>query len=397
MMIKYEKEIINKLLDKYEKSKSFTGDNKVNQNFSVKVAALFSKYNDHSDYDVFNSVNEAVDILVRKNLVIAKQNAARLHDIISLNLENIETAYNYIGRKSKKNINEKVIELLEKYKVKNEILSAYCNEQFERINRNKSVEYFNGDLTELEYILTACCGLLNVNVETYQRDFSVKVFRDSKIFENISSKVINLMFQYGDFPEKEAVLGNLNIVKNPTYINFKGAGSITLAEQKIDLARINGDIAISSLAIEDIDYINVTGNSVITIENLTSFHAFKDNNMLVIYLGGYHNSIRRQFVKKTHKQNPNVKYYHFGDIDAGGFYILEHLKRETGVGFIPYKMNIDTLKKHIKYTKPLTDNDRVRLSNLLNSQYKEVITYMLENNCKLEQESIDASKDLEDI
>jgi hypothetical protein len=391
MMTKYENEIINKLIDKYEKSKSFIGDNKVNQNFSVKVTSLFPKYNDHSNYDVFNCVNEAINILARKNLVISKQNEAHLYNSITLDLDNLEAAYNYIGRKSKKNINEKVIELLEKYKVKNEILNGYCNEQFERISRNKSVEYFNGDLTELEHILTACYELSNVSIETFQRDFSVKVFRNSKIFESISSKIINLMFQYGDFPEKDAVLGNLNVVKNPTYINFKGAGLITLAGQKIDLTKINGDIAISSLAIGDIDYINVTGNSVITIENLTSFHTFNDNNMLVIYLGGYHNRIRRQFIKKTYKQNPNVKYYHFGDIDAGGFYILEHLKRETGVEFIPYKMDLGTLKEHIKYSKTLTENDRVRLSNLLNTQYKEVITYMIENNCKLEQESIDVS------
>ncbi len=391
MINKYEKEIINKLLDKYEKSKSFIGENKVNQKFSVKVSALFPKYIDHSNYDVFNDVNEAIDVLVRKNLVVSKQNASHLYNNVDLKLENIEEGYNYIGRKSKRNINENVLNLLEKYKTKNEILMSYCNEQFERVRGNKSIEYFNGNLTELENILVACDSLFNVKIETFQRDFSVRVFKDSKIFENIKSKVINLLFQYGDFPEKESVLGNLNIVKNPTYINFKGAGTVTIANQMIDLSKINGDIAISSLAIEDIESIKVTGSSVITIENLTSFHTFNDNNMLIIYLGGYHNRIRREFIKKLYKQNPDVEYYHFGDIDAGGFYILEHLKRETSVEFVPYMMDVQTLKEHIKYSKSLTENDRVRLSNLLDSQYKDVITYMLENNCKIEQETIDIS------
>ncbi len=110
--------------------------------------------------------------------------------------------------------------------------------------------------------------------------------------------------------------------------------------------------------------------------------------MFVIYLGGYHNSVRREFIKKLYQQNPNIHFYHFGDIDAGGFYILEHLKRQTGVDFKPYKMDIATLKEYYCYSKKLTDNDHDRLAKLKDSPYNEVISYMLENNCKLEQEAI---------
>jgi hypothetical protein len=388
MINQYEKEIINKLIDKFENSKSFIGENKVNQKFSVKTESLFPQYSNHSNFNVFSEVNDAVDILIRKNIVTSEQNAAHLYNNIALNLNNIELAYNYIGRYPKKDLNEKLIALLNKYSTKNQILSGYCISQIDRINSNKTVEHFTGNFIELENVLIACFELFNVNKETFKRDFSIRIFKDSKMFENIENKVINILYQYGDFSEREAVLGELNIVKNPTYINFKGAGTLTLGNQEIDLRKINGDIAISSLAINDIDKINATGSSVITIENLTSFHAFNDKNKLVIYLGGYHNKIRRDFIKLLYYQNPNVNYYHFGDIDAGGFHILEHLKRETGVNFIPYKMDIETLKDHIKYAKKLTENDRIRLVKLLNTQYNEVVNYMLENNCKLEQESI---------
>lgn len=53
MINKYESIILNKLLDKYEKSKSFIGDNKVNQRFSIKIFSLFSNYADHSNFEVF--------------------------------------------------------------------------------------------------------------------------------------------------------------------------------------------------------------------------------------------------------------------------------------------------------------------------------------------------------
>ena len=43
-MTKYESIILNALLDRYERSKSFIGDNKVNQQFTVKLVKLFEKY-----------------------------------------------------------------------------------------------------------------------------------------------------------------------------------------------------------------------------------------------------------------------------------------------------------------------------------------------------------------
>lgn len=60
-MIKYEKQILNVLLDKYEGSKSFIGTNQVNQSFTCKVAQMFPKYKDDSEYELFCAINEAVN------------------------------------------------------------------------------------------------------------------------------------------------------------------------------------------------------------------------------------------------------------------------------------------------------------------------------------------------
>ena len=68
-MTKYEKQILNVLIDKYESSKSFIGTNQVNQSFTCKVDQLFPKYKDDSEYDLFCAVNESIDILDRKSVV----------------------------------------------------------------------------------------------------------------------------------------------------------------------------------------------------------------------------------------------------------------------------------------------------------------------------------------
>ena len=388
MRNRFESLIINKLLDKFERSKSFIGDNKVNQRFIVKVSSLFPQYEDHSNYEAFNSINEAIDILARKQFVFAEANSAKVFKDIVLNLNSLEQAYKYVGRSPKKDTHSSVLHLMEKYKSRNAILLKYCIAQCERIALNKPVQFFNNDLSELENILIAVDELLKVDIETFVRDFSIRVFKDSKIFEVLSSKVINLLYEYGNFPEKEQVIGNLNIIKNPTYVNFKGSGSITLNEQIIDLTKLSGDIAISSTILPDVRTIDVKGKAVITIENLTSFHTFNDKDMFAIYLGGYHNSVRRESIKRIHHQNPDKIFYHFGDMDAGGFYIFEHLKGQTGVEFRPYKMDIPTLKEYFQYTKRLTENDRERLLKLRDSNFSEVINFMLENNCKLEQEAV---------
>lgn len=68
-MTNYKEIILNLLLDKYERSKSFTGDNKVEQRFSVKIATLFPKYGDEAEYDLFNALNEAVFALSEMDFV----------------------------------------------------------------------------------------------------------------------------------------------------------------------------------------------------------------------------------------------------------------------------------------------------------------------------------------
>lgn len=388
MISNYEKEIINRLIDKYEKSKSFIGDNKVNQRFTIKIPSLFPKYNDHSEYELFVALNDSIDTLVKKSYVIAKANSAHVYSNVTLNVDKLADIYKYVGRQEKKDIYNSILEILANYKERNQILNLYCTSQNERIDSNKSIQFFNDDLVELDNILLAVDELLKVDTETFVRDFSVKVFKDSKVFERIAGKVVNLIYEYGNFPEKDKVLGNLNIIKNPTYVNFKGPGSISIKEQRLDLTNFRGDLAVSSIMLADIDKIDITGKAVITIENLTSFHTFSDKEMFAIYLGGYHNSVRRDFIKKLHQQNPQKAFYHFGDIDVGGFNILEHLKHDTGIGFIPYKMDIETLKAYRNYTKKLTENDKKRLLMLVDGPYSNVVKYMLDNNCKLEQEAI---------
>lgn len=389
MIKKYELIILNQLLDKYEKSKTFRGDNRVQQKFTVKVDAIFPDYKEHSNIEGFEMINQAVEQLVRENIVRAKFNKAKVCSQVTLNQSSLDGAYKKAARTSKKATNEDIINVLEKYRDENDILNSFVEKQLQRIKNNNPVHFYNKDIGDFHNVLMAVDEILKVEEETYERDFSVRVFKDSKAFEKIRPKVVNLLFEYGDFPEKDQVLETLNIVKNPTHVHFKGAGYMVLSGQTIDFSSFKSDIALSSSLLEDVESIKITGKTVMTIENLTSFHSAKKEGVFIVYLGGFHNKVRREFIKKIYKDNPDISFCHFGDVDAGGFYILQHLKNKTGIDFKPYKMGIQTLKEYSDFWKPLSENDGRRLSNLLESEFGETVKYMIENNCKLEQEAVE--------
>ncbi len=388
-MTNYKKQILNCLLDKYERSKSFTGDNKRGQSFSVKLIKLFPKYGDEAEYDLYISINEVTQELERCEYISLSKKKNGVIDSVTLNTHKLNEIYAFISRIPKSDTNERLLHLLTMYANKNEVLAEYCQSQIDRIQCNKKAEYFDGDFTEYENILKAVSEIFDIPEEIYIRDFSVKVFGDSKVFERIKHMVTRLLFQYGDFPQEETILEDLNIVKNPGHVYIKGCAVIKICGQIIDLSVMNGDIAISSILLKSIDKIEITGSRVITIENLTTFNHFSQPDTFALYLGGYHNSHRRNFIRKIYEQNPQISYYHYGDIDAGGFYILLHLREKTGIHFVPYQMDTDTLRQHSAYTKPLTDHDRKRLKNLMDSEFSDTVTYMLEHNCKLEQEALD--------
>ena len=388
-MTNYKEIILNLLLDKYERSKSFTGDNKVEQRFSVKIATLFPKYGDEAEYDLFNALNEAVFALSEMDFVSFQCKKNGVIENVSLKFTRLYDAYAYLTRTPKAETNRNLTGLLEQYDGKNDLLTRFCTVQKERIAKNKKAEYSDGDIAEYEKLLKAVSMIFDVAEETFIRDFSIRVFGDSKSFEAIKGKVKRLLFQYGDFPDEETVLEDLNIVKNPGHIYMKGSALIQISGQTIDLSKLNGDVAISSALLPDVEKITVTGKRIMSIENLTSFHAFSEKDTFAVYLGGYHNTHRRRFIQQLFKDNPTAAYYHFGDIDAGGFYILLHLRNKTGVPFLPYHMDISTLQQYCDYTKQLTENDVKRLKKLADTEFSDTINYMLTNNCKLEQEAMD--------
>ena len=388
-MIDYAKDILSLLMDKFEKSKAFLGQSQINRPPACKIAQQYPDYADDANFEIFARINEGVSQLEALSLIVVKRRpGTEVVERVTLCTQALSKAYAFLGRQPKTQRNLEIRQLLQKYSNANDVLQAFSQDQLLRLDENKEVSYAS-DLQTFEQILMVVANIFDIEEETYRRDFSMRVLGDSKSFEKIESKVVNLLYTYGDFPEKDTILTELNIVRNPGHVYCKGDATLTLCGQMIDMSKLHGDLGISSGALRDIEQVNVRASRIVTIENLTTFHAFREPDSFAIYLGGYHNRHRREFILRVFACNKEKSYYHYGDIDAGGFLIWQHLCQKTGIPFQPLHMDVKTLQQYYDHTKPLTENDRTRLQNIHCPTIAAVVTYMLEHNCKLEQEALD--------
>ena len=82
---------------------------------------------------------------------------------------------------------------------------------------------------------------------------------------------------------------------------------------------------------------------------------------------------------------------HFGDIDAGGFWIHKKLCEQTNINFKLFHMGKEDLKFEgfSNCLRQLTELDNKRLERMLDDVvYSGCVEYMIKNQVKLEQEII---------
>ena len=69
MATKIELKVLNELLDLYEKSKTFLGENKNHQTFKVTLSKLFPKYEDDSEFELYKEINQNLNSLQKKGFI----------------------------------------------------------------------------------------------------------------------------------------------------------------------------------------------------------------------------------------------------------------------------------------------------------------------------------------
>jgi len=409
----YQIKLLNLLLDKYEDSKTFAGENRVSQNFSEKPGKIFPAYDsDYVDVARIQDFESQMEELERFSLIDVRRGRRGI-ERLQAGAECWEQYYSLLQREDKRSLQKKQKELYQRYMGMHAELDAYCLVQIQRLEENKKPLY---ELEEAERILRLCSFVLTNQLEILERELSIAVLSDSKLWEQkYRSIVCRILRQYGNYENiligveggerseekreiERIILAEHFVYTNPSYVYFKGNAIFSFADgRKIEVCdRI--PMAFSSDTLKYLVEICILDETVITVENLTSFNRMKAKDTFLLFLSGYHNSTKQDLLRKIYDVNSNLRWMHFGDIDPDGFYILEHLCRGTGIDFEPVYMGKAYLEKYNEFTKPLTENDRKKAERLLqNGKYCETLKYMLDTGVKLEQEIISWMEKFNDV
>jgi hypothetical protein len=276
-------------------------------------------------------------------------------------------------------------------------------------------------------LLAVLQALSTLTAETPYRVFSVRAFNDSKRLEAVKRQLVSLARlgnpEWKRIPAEE-VLRELNLVANPNYIHFSGNWQLTTNNGEIlNLSGFTPSIGFPAAQTATLQ--SVRAESVLCIENLTTFHQYTQTEhatrntgldtqrTLLDQQNGTRNIASRSVAEWTHHSvictygNPSPAVRRvlrllpettpislWSDLDYGGFNILSQLRRTVGEQIQPYRMDIETLESNIPRARPLTASDRTNLKRLLLRpelrDIRPVIEHLLKRGLKLEQEGIEA-------
>lgn len=394
-----EEKILVFLVEAFRKSKKDTGDNQNNRKTRLNPEKIYSKYrSNEGDFERITEINNVVKALSDKGFVVAETEkyGTMLKSICLVDERIIEIEsflsgkYGYVPKDAKIKAME---DLIHKYSN----ASTICYKECELLQEKLNARIVPKNIYELEDIFKGVAFIENNREDLFIREVSLKVYGDSKYFEEKTLEPIsNLIRKYYDVPVEDGsyngeILRTYHIYKEPQKISIKGEAVIRINEIDVDISGFSDGIEFAVDELNTIEKIIIKASSFMTIENRTSYLRYKPDDAVLLYLGGFVNRYQRDFIKIVFDCNPNVNYYHFGDIDAGGFWIHHNLCEVTGVRFELFSMSIKELMNpnYKGCLHELSKNDLIRMRELATIfEYQNVINYMIKHNIKLEQEII---------
>ncbi|MDD6258438.1 MAG: DUF2220 family protein [Erysipelotrichaceae bacterium] len=396
----YIKEILSRLIRKLNKRELQHSDKENNRPISVKPKEIYKPYGTVKGSTlVENDFNDAAQFLEDKGYVFVKKKKFS-DDIASILLnQNLRDQINkYLSDEFGITPRDLMIletkELIEQYTDRGPLTEYYCEQLINQLDHSLN----DVDVEKEEKILSMLDFLQSNKADLYVREASMIVFGASKVFEErpFYDTICTMIRNATDNPKDEFVT-NDEVLKD-YYIHtvdqeilLKGDITVVISGTFLSVNSFTNGISLTSSDIPHIESIRLNTGKMITVENKTAFYRFSDPQYCVMYLGGYANRYQIDLLKKIFNFNPNASYYHFGDIDIGGFLIHQHLCRTTSITFDLFHMGIEDLHnpKYKKCLQSLTENDRERAKSLLLVDlYKSTVETMLAENIKLEQEII---------
>ncbi len=409
----WETFILNSLLNKYEASKKFQGT-QTNRRILLKVSTdkkLMSTLESYEQKRAFFAELEKLEKLKLISYLWVKGEKDNIVKEVALNTapETLSKSYALLNKPETKDTINSLVGLLTETKNKlNNLpeIACFLEQSQQKISSQmKFTRHFTADLKLDHNICKFLIELDHLPSEQTERVISTKLYGDSKYFEKeLKPKVLSILRQIQkdndlDINDDATLLEQYGIVRYPQLFFFSGPIKIHLKNQGlVDYSFFKQGAIIDSKFIQQINLIDTTMISqVLFIENKATYYQYLNHshpNELVIYHGGFFSPIAKEFFKKIYDSTSNVSFYHWSDIDLGGFRIFVRLKNEIIPELQPYLMDVKTLLAYESKAIKITNQDYLTsLHDLLNNpdyhMFNQVLEQMIDKKIKLEQENID--------
>jgi hypothetical protein len=267
---------------------------------------------------------------------------------------------------------------------------------------------FNQDL------LAALVALDDIEPETSYRVFSVRLFNDSKRFDDLKNALVRLArsgqpaWRALDSAE---VLRELHLVPNPGYLYLSGPWWLVDEwGQVISLGQFSPSVGFPAVQAARLQEVKIAPASrLICIENPTAYYEFLRRQafpaqipgapVATLCLWGNPSPACRYLISCLIKTLPDdTPLGVWADLDYGGFNILAQLREQISPRFEPHLMGVDVLEAHARWARPLTRSDERNLRRISRrpslGDVRPVIDHMLRRGLKLEQEAIRLQEEL---
>ena len=395
----YEEKILVTLAEKYRRSKKDSGTNVTARRTRVLPKEIYKKYNQNDgDPEQIEAVNQAARGCRERGFVTYEMQGfsseIRAIYLVDEQIEAVEVYLTETYQYESKAVKRKYIEgILAKYSKQSPAAERECEKLRQALAKNRIPAKYR----QTEELLKALVFIERNEKELFLREASLLIYGDSKYLEEAMLPLVcRTLRDFRKQPCREGeledeILEAYHISREKRRICLKGNAEVTIAGKTLDTGAFSDGMEFFAGDLEQIRRIRVNAGAFMTVENYTSWMRMKKEDTVFFYLGGYADRDQRLFLKMVFRDNPQLAYFHFGDIDAGGLYIHEHLCRVTGIPFQMYRMSKREMEdpKFASCLHPLTQTDRVRLKSLEKQDpYRELAAYMLEKNVKLEQEII---------
>jgi len=406
--------ILNKLLDKYSRSKAFV----TNTDFSRRVLLKCDKEDfpeyDYNDYETKTQYYNAVRELKKENVIdyTLRKGYEELIEEIWLNIQNAEAAYILANRESDIVKISAIMKLLEENLDNCQIEwgKNFIEESLQRFSIQKKLNsLWKNDYITITNLIKCIVNLPQDNSAGITvRAFSVKCYSNSKYFEREIIKLLIPIIKHFEPAIKELcnggeeltdreVLSQVGIIMRNEIFEFCGDISVITESIPCDFSGLSGGASVTSTAINNIKSIVIgkTVKRVFFIENKTNYDEYilkeKKIDELVIYHGGFYGPQKAKFynlLKNAMREETKCEFW--ADIDLGGFLMFNRLKL-IFENVQPFMMGVEDFYKYKNSGLTHHESYYIRLEKLNDgrfSTFEDVIKCILKERLTVEQESM---------